>query len=51
MNKIIGIYCTQELYNKINDVAWAERKSLSALVRELIEQYLEEADIKKMNNM
>ena len=38
--KVMGIYCSEELYKRLKDVAWEQRKSLSALVRELINQSL-----------
>jgi len=42
--KVMGIYCNKELYNRLKDTAWEQRKSLSALVRELVMQSLQQVD-------
>ena len=48
MNKVMGIYIDKELFNTLKDIAWEQRKSLSALIRELIMKSLQQED--KNNN-
>lgn len=46
----IAVYVSNELYNKFVDAAWMQRKSASALLREIMEEYLEEFDEKESGN-
>lgn len=37
----LGLYITQELFERLAEAAWARRQSRSELVREALETYLD----------
>jgi len=44
MKRICSTYLEEETYEKFSDAAWRKRKTISGLLREIIEVYLEACD-------